>query len=430
METCFENSVFLLAVGDDLVAVGKDDNLGNPCNYGGNVVQWTRGRQMSSFGTHTYEYDAEGNRTRKVVNGTTTYTYNTQGGRLNSEVRDGGIYYTHHIFYSYDARGICGIEYCGTEYYLQKNLQGDVVRIVDGDGSLVARYVYDAWGNHKVLNADGTENTSETFIGNINPIRYRGYYYDTETGLYYLQTRYYDPTIGRFINADDISCIDPSQLNGCNLYAYCGNNPVMYIDPNGQAFFVFLIAALIGFAVSFGVSAGTQAAFNGGKVNWGTALIDGLFGAVSGALWMVPGLGPVATGLINAGLTAVNGILTTGIENDWQFTAMDFVAIGISAFVSGAVSGVTRSQFISAGGRQVLNKTHKFVGTVSKRMVTGYYNNGVDIFSESFKSAFGQMWNQVMGLNFGKGFWKDWLITLLQSISSASFSRGLNGLQW
>ena len=58
---------------------------------------------MSSFGTHTYEYDAEGNRTRKVVNGTTTYTYNTQGGRLNSEVRDGGIYYTHHIFYSYDA---------------------------------------------------------------------------------------------------------------------------------------------------------------------------------------------------------------------------------------------------------------------------------------------------------------------------------------
>ena len=66
METCFENSVFLLAVGDDLVAVGKDDNLGNPCNYGGDVVQWTRGRQMSSFGTHTYEYDAEGNRTRNA----------------------------------------------------------------------------------------------------------------------------------------------------------------------------------------------------------------------------------------------------------------------------------------------------------------------------------------------------------------------------
>lgn len=204
----------------------------------------------------------------------------------------------------------------------------------------------------------------------------------------------------------------------------------MNVDPNGQAFFLFLIAALIGFAVSFAVSAGTQAAFNGGQINWGTALIDGLFGAISGALWMVPGLGPIATGLINAGLTAVNGVITTGIENDWQFTTTDFVTIGISALVSGLVSGVARGQFISDGGRKILEDTHKFVGTVSKRIVTGYYNNGVDIFSKSFKSAFGQMWDQVMGLNFGKGFWKDWLITLLQSISSTSFSRGLNGLQW
>lgn len=97
----FLDSAGFPILGED--KAGNYDNLGNPCNYGGNVVQWTRGRQMSSFGAHTYEYDAEGNRTRKVVNGTTTYTYNTQGGRLNSEVRDGGIYYTHHIFYSYDA---------------------------------------------------------------------------------------------------------------------------------------------------------------------------------------------------------------------------------------------------------------------------------------------------------------------------------------
>ena len=122
----------------------------------------------------------------------------------------------------------------------------------------------------------------------------------------------------------------------------------MYVDPTGEAFFVFLIAALVGFAVSTAVSAVTQAAFNGGQVNWGTALIDGLFGAISGALWMVPGLGAMATGLINAGLTAVNGLITTGIENNWQFSAMDIVSIGISAFVSGAVSGATRKQFLKA----------------------------------------------------------------------------------
>lgn len=203
----------------------------------------------------------------------------------------------------------------------------------------------------------------------------------------------------------------------------------MYVDPTGEAFFVFLIAALVGFAVSTAVSAVTQAAFNGGQVNWGTALIDGLFGAISGALWMVPGLGAMATGLINAGLTAVNGLITTGIENNWQFSAMDIVSIGISAFVSGAVSGATRKQFLKAG-QQILKDTHELAGAVSKRIVTGYYNDGINIFSKSFKSAFGQMWEHVMGLNFGKGFWKDWLITLLQSISSASFLRGLNGLQW
>ena len=75
--------------------------------------------------------------------------------------------------------------------------------------------------------------TDETFIGNVNPFRYRGYYYDTDSGLYYLQSRYYDPEVGRFINADDIDYIEPETLMGCNLYAYCGNNPVMYVDPSG-----------------------------------------------------------------------------------------------------------------------------------------------------------------------------------------------------
>ena len=144
---------------------------------------------------------------------------------------------------------------------------------------------------------------------------------------------------------------------------------------------------------------------------------------------MIPGLGAVATGLINAGLTAINGVITTGIENDWNYSWQDIAVIAFSALVSGLVSGVTRNQFLKAG-QEILKDTHKFVGTVSKRIVTGYYNDGINIISKSFKSAFGQIWRGVMGLNFGKGFWKDWLITLLQAISSTSFSRGLNGLQW
>ena len=97
----------------------------------------------------------------------------------------------------------------------------------------MVEYRYDAWGNHVVLNSDGNEITYETNIGLLNPFRYRSYYYDTETGLYYLKSRYYDSTVCRFINIDSTAYADPKTINGLNLYAYCKNNPVMNVDPNG-----------------------------------------------------------------------------------------------------------------------------------------------------------------------------------------------------
>ena len=93
----------------------------------------------------------------------------------------------------------------------------------------MVKYVYDAWGNHAVEVLD----SACAELSQLNPYRYRGYYYDTETGLYFLKTRYYDPEVGRFITIDDLSYIDPETINGLNLYAYCTNNPVMNIDPNG-----------------------------------------------------------------------------------------------------------------------------------------------------------------------------------------------------
>ena len=407
------------------------DALGNPSSYKGKTLTWTRGRMLASYGSDSYLYDMDGVRQEKTVNGV-THTYYTDGTKIIAEKVGDKVFE-----YYYDAQGVIGFKYDGNVYYYKKNLLGDIDRVYDANKNLVAEYKYDAWGNHKIyvvksgMHIDITEDMSyNNNVAKLNPFRYRGYYYDAESGLYYLNSRYYDPSVGRFINADDISYIQPTDINGLNLFAYCGNNPVMYTDPTGQSVLVFLFGALIGFAVSFAVSAGTQAVFNGGQVNWGTALIDGLFGAISGALWMVPGLGPVATGLINAGLTAANGLITTGIENNWNYSWQDFAGIAFSSLVSGFVSGITRKQFLKAKGYEILTKTHNFAGTVSKRIVTGHYNNGIDVFSKSFKSAFGQMWNKVVGLNFGKGFWKEWLITLLQSIFSTSLSRGLNGLQW
>ena len=110
----------------------------------------------------------------------------------------------------------------------------------------MVQYWYDAWGNHKVVSANGTTITSSAHIGNVNPFRYRGYYYDAETGLYFLQTRYYDPEVGRFLNRDSVSYAAPEKIDGLNLYAYCLNNPVEYIDCSGS-FAVSVWSNLIGF---------------------------------------------------------------------------------------------------------------------------------------------------------------------------------------
>ena len=111
-------------------------------------------------------------------------------------------------------------------YYYVLNLQGDVVKLVDGGGTSVASYAYDAWGN--ILASSGS-------MAEKNPLRYRGYYYDSETGFYYLQSRYYDPATRRFINADVYASTDSSDAVSCNMFAYCNNNPVLLEDHNGKS---------------------------------------------------------------------------------------------------------------------------------------------------------------------------------------------------
>ena len=113
-------------------------------------------------------------------------------------------------------------------YYFEKNLQGDIVTIYDIYGSVVVKYTYDAWGNVTTTYYNGGASTAAQY----NSFRYRGYYYDSETGLYYLNSRYYDPAVGRFINPD-IYINANGDLTGFNMYAYCSNNPVMYCDCSG-----------------------------------------------------------------------------------------------------------------------------------------------------------------------------------------------------
>jgi RHS repeat-associated protein len=142
------------------------------------------------------------------------------------------------IYYLYDSLGIAGMIYNGSYYYFEKNTLGDIIRIRNSLNTIVATYSYDACGN--ILSQSGS-------MADVNPFRYRGYYYDTETGLYYLQTRYYDPSIRRFINADSYELVPQlaQVLGQLNLYAYCNNNPIMYTDENGESFIVALIAVIV-----------------------------------------------------------------------------------------------------------------------------------------------------------------------------------------
>ena len=131
------------------------------------------------------------------------------------------------LFY-YDSDGnVTSFKYGGTMYYYIKNLQGDIVKIINQAGTVYASYVYDAWGNIKNVSGDTT-------LRELNPFCYRGYVYDSESGLYYLQSRYYDPFTGRFINADDTDYIkSTNSVLRINIFIYCGNNSVNLLDSSG-----------------------------------------------------------------------------------------------------------------------------------------------------------------------------------------------------
>ena len=206
------------------------DAQGNPVNYLGHTLSWEKGRQLKRFvksdGTVIdYTYDANGIRTSKTVGGV-KHTYILDSTKILRETWGDNTLAP--IYDNEDS--VCGILYNEEPYYFIKNLQGDVVSVVNKDAQTVARYSYDAWGACTV-----TQDTSGCQIATINPFRYRGYYYDVEIGLCYLSSRYYDPEIGRFLNSDDpmYGCI-PTNKCTHNVFQYCNNSPVVFADKNGN----------------------------------------------------------------------------------------------------------------------------------------------------------------------------------------------------
>ena len=322
------------------------DNAGNPTKYKGKTLTW-QGKKLIKYANSALSYmDLSYDGNGMLVGYTQNDTYSDWAGAQFANVysreitRDGdrilsekvtsidGSLLTNDVKtvkYTYDAGGISGMIVGTTEYFFRRNIFGDVTAIYDTSGVKKAEYSYDAWGTcYTTLDTDG--------LGSLNPFRYRGYYYISRIGLYYLTTRFYDYMTGRFVNADVPSiCIDDGLTvpEGCNLYSYCLNNPVMCVDPTGHMpLFVFLIffTGLVSGAVL------------GGKIAYNNAVEEGKQG--SALFWSTIG-GVILGGTI--------GIATAGILMAASIAVYSAIAYASLGIVDITIAGIESSKIIAAG---------------------------------------------------------------------------------
>ena len=371
------------------------DEIGNPLSYYNGTrwnFTWEHGRRLATASGNGYAlsftYNDEGIRTSKTVNGV-EHTYRLNGNQIVAEewtaTETNGTTVSHVLVYLYDAEGApVGMQYRNQTYaaevfdvyWYEKNLQGDIVAVYDNDGTPLIFYHYDAWGNIKT---EHSEDWSASSTANLNPFLYRGYYYDSELGMYYLQSRYYDPAICRFINADDISNLSANgDFASYNLYVYCGNNPVSRADDGGE-FSNIVIGAVVGTAVEMvsqmivNVATGEQISKDLGKA--------AIKGAVGGALTAAfPG---VAT-LISVGIDTLDSIITDAVAGE------NLATIATNAVMTAGFSAIS-----SGGGDSIINQ--KTIGKITKsfgQMFPGNHPKVKTAASKFLKNTFKEIGNE------------------------------------
>ena len=214
-------------------------------------------------------------------------------------------------------------------FWFERNPQGDIVAVYNDLGTKLISYTYDAWGNAAISYATGVNASS---IPAKNPFRYRGYYYDKDLGLYYLQSRYYDQKIGRFISPDSIEYLDPESINGLNLYAYCGNDPINYADPSGHSpeWWQWLIngaTTALGIALCF---------VPGGQVFGAGLIVSGVSGLVANTMDAI-GLDSELAMKIQSGLNVIGGIGLSFVPGLGALGA-SMIGAGVLSFAGGYFS--------------------------------------------------------------------------------------------
>ena len=382
------------------------DALGNPVYYKGATLTWSEGRRLTSFDNGAYSltfaYDSSGKRIKKTVNGM-EYKYIYSGDTVIAITNVNG---TNVLKFICDENGdYIGFTYGSGTYYYIRNLQNDVVAIADANKNVLAIYSYDPWGNCTV--SGKFANT----IGDINPIRYRGYFYDEETGLYYLQSRYYDPETCRFISADEASVVtvSPDSANyDKNLYAYCDNNPVMRADEGG-AFWCFVLGATVISGLISGLTTAISNIIKKEPIDKGVGMAI-LSGAASGFVSSVAG--PVLSVVGNAAISMAENVVKQYKKNEGfsNFNVEDMLIEGAIGGVSSAIGGkidIGIEKQAANLGKQAINRTvntlkHKGIKPAlaevakafsyyNKSTISYYTSVGRNMFRESISSLFSKI---------------------------------------
>ena len=373
------------------------------------MLIWEKGRQLkrvkegSSY--YRYTYNADGIRIKKVANGI-TYTYFVDdNGSLIGEKREGtGV--NLRLTYEYDSTGICAFGYSDTitgqrgKLYYQKNVQGDIIGINWASGITACIYDYDAWGNVVLKSGD-------SYILGLNRILYRGYYQDIETGWYYLQSRYYDPSVCRFLNADSISYLDIESLTGLNLYSYCANNPVMGVDPTGHFWDYVLDAVFLAWSIADVINDPSD------WKNWaalGTDLVFAVVPFVPSGAGQIIKIGDKAGDLARAAnkldnLNDVRKITSVGET----MSRVEKMANVYGAKVYGGFKSYKKLEKLGKGGKviaEIAGKTHNLAWIVHK-LRSGYtlLNVGYDALREIRGSSY-TMERIIMMLWESRNVWK------------------------